>query len=653
MRAWQDDLPVEVPLDDRPGDLATTPRQLLTNRWNIVRLLPRAGAGLVTALFLLQLVLGVAPVVFVVATAVMLGRVPAAVRDGVASAAWDALVTMFVVAAVVFVAQQMLAPLAISLGKLAALRVDHQVYDELMSASLRGSDVSTLENQDALDDLRVAGLKLEFAVHTPGQACAGLLALMSRYTQVAGFAALVAVRFSVLAAVGLLAAVALLRHGMRGGLSRYAEARRRLARAERKANYLRELAIGAAAGREIRVFGLVGWLREVYRAVYLTWLRPLWRARRRYLLWSFTGFATGGLVLGALVFAQIGLAGPGRLTLTDFALVAQAVLGGLRLGGHYPEADMQTAIGVSAYDQVRRFRRWVDGLPEPAVTRSTETGPAMTRSTEAGPAAPPRRAIRFDRVGFRYPGQDRAVLEDLELTIPAGRCTAIVGANGAGKTTLVKLLARLYEPQRGAVRIDDVDIRAYPVDAWRAQLAVIFQDFLQYEVSAADNIGFGAPAHLGDRAGIRAVAEAMGVAAALDRLPEGMDTVLARHVAGGAELSGGQWQRIALARALFAVRHGAPIVILDEPTASLDMRAEAGFFDRFAALTRGATTVLISHRFSTVRHADLIVVLDGGRVIEQGDHDELIALGGRYAELFRLQAGQLVADPEATDEVPA
>jgi ATP-binding cassette subfamily B protein len=264
----------------------------------------------------------------------------------------------------------------------------------------------------------------------------------------------------------------------------------------------------------------------------------------------------------------------------------------------------------------------------------------------------PAQTIHFDHVTFRYPGGRRPVFEDLDLTVPVGRCTAIVGLNGAGKTTLVKLLARLYEPTAGAVRVDGVDIRTHSVDAWRTKLGVIFQDFAHFDVSAAENIGFGSVTHLDDRQGIRECAEAVGLTSTLDDLPRGLDTPLARHLTGGAELSGGQWQRVALARALFALRHGAPIVVLDEPTASLDVRAEATFFDEFAALTHGATTLLISHRFSTVRHADLIVVLEEGRITEQGSHDELLARGGRYAELFRLQADRFTDSDSDVAEVP-
>jgi ATP-binding cassette subfamily B protein len=296
---------------------------------------------------------------------------------------------------------------------------------------------------------------------------------------------------------------------------------------------------------------------------------------------------------------------------------------------------------MEAYDAIKRFSEHID-------TVNTDD---FSTAGAGAPVPQPAAAIHFDGVSFQYPGQGRPVLDGLDLTIPVGQCTAIVGMNGAGKTTLVKLLARLYEPQAGAVRLDGVDIRSFDVERWRARLAVIFQDFLRYEVSAADNIGLGAVGRADDREGIRAAAQAMNIADVLDALPRGMDTPLATHISGGANLSGGQWQRVALARALFALRHGSSIVVLDEPTASLDVRAEARFFDQFAELTQGATTLLISHRFSTVRHADKIVVLEGGRIVEQGDHAELMALDGRYAQLFRLQADRFVEAGTADDGV--
>jgi ABC-type multidrug transport system fused ATPase/permease subunit len=318
----------------------------------------------------------------------------------------------------------------------------------------------------------------------------------------------------------------------------------------------------------------------------------------------------------------------------SLAHAATAVTGSLTLGEVVMFA--QSAVGTSliAFGGLN----WaLDGTSAP-VAAVLRLEPAMgpIGALPAGrrsAAGTPARAIRFRDLRFAYPG-GAPVLEGFDLAIPHGSSLAIVGQNGAGKTTLAKLLCRLYDPQAGAIEIDGVDVREFDLDSWRSRLAAVFQDFIRFELPLRDNV---APAGAPDAV----VREALKSAGAADLAS--LDTVLARGYEGGTDLSGGQWQRVALARALCAVQLGASIVLLDEPTAQLDVRGEAEIFDRILAASRHCTTILISHRFSTVRHADRICVLEHGKVVELGTHDELMARGGRYRTMFDLQAKRFTA----------
>ncbi|WP_194823226.1 ABC transporter ATP-binding protein [Micromonospora sp. S-DT3-3-22] len=631
------------------GTVAGVVRRTAVDRWRIVTLLPRAGVPAVGAAVLVNLLLAAAPVLFVVATSRMIGWLPQAVRDGVDAPAFGHLVTAFVVAAGALSAQQLLAQLQVTTGLLVQRRIDGAVADELMAAALGSTSTAPLEDQALLEQLTEASREVEHGIQSPGAAGAGMLALLARYGQLLGYAVIVGAAFAWAAGVGLLVAVLAFRHGQRGGLRRYAAIYGAVVARVRRLTYFRGVAMGQPAAKEIRVFGLLPWLREQYRQAYLDWMRPVWAQRRRVYLRPYFLYTAVGLTVLVAVLAALGLAGgQGQVGLTRLALVIQAVLAAVQLGEFYPEADVQTQFGMNAYRAVGEFRA---GMRDRTSTDDAPADDAPAPTAAAQPAPAPAADIRFEAVSFRYPHRATPVFTDLELTLPAGACTAIVGLNGAGKTTLVKLLSRLALPDAGRITVGGRPIDTLPTARWRRDLAVIFQDYLRYATSAADNIALGAIRHADDRDGIRAAAEAAGILATLDALPRGLDTPLSGQLRDGVDLSGGQWQRVAIARALFAIRHGASVLVLDEPTASLDVRAEARFFDEIIAATPGVTTILISHRFATVRRADHIVVLAEGRVVEQGSHAELLALGGRYARLFTLQAERF-ATP-AADTPPA
>jgi ATP-binding cassette, subfamily B, bacterial len=401
----------------------------------------------------------------------------------------------------------------------------------------------------------------------------------------------------------------------------------------RRSHYLRELAVDAAAAKETRVFGLSSWLVDRYRRTALDTLEPIWRGRQNGapLAAMVTTLLFG--IEGSLLLAIIhgGLAN--HIGLGSVVVYTQAVVAASNLGS-FTDAHVYVQEGMAALSVLLRLEKSVP-----------TAGAELDGSAPAGDR--PQQDLRFENVSFRYQGQDHDVFRGLDLEIEAGKSLAVVGENGAGKTTLVKLLCRLYDPTEGRITADGVDLRTMDAAQWQRRVAAIFQDYVQYKVSAHDNVAFGWLGQADDRAGVVAAASRAGASPAIDVLPAGWDTVLSREFSGGADLSGGEWQRLALARALFAVANGAPVLILDEPTASLDVRGEAEIYDRFLDMTRGVTTIVISHRFSTVRRADRSVVLEEGRVLEDGTHDSLMAAGGRYAEMYQLQASRF----EAVDDI--
>jgi ATP-binding cassette subfamily B protein len=570
-------------------------------------------------------------VAFAVATSAVVGRVPAAVHGGLDSPEWRSLRTALVVAGALFLALQVAAPLQFAIAETITWRVDKVVRERVAAASFDPVGIEALEDVETIDGLGDVVDPMRGYGFAVGSACSGLLALVWHYLQWAAAAAIVGVVYAWWAALATAAAALAVRLGVASGAMRLGGFEGSFAPQRRRRDYYRDLLIRPEPAKEVRIFGLLDWLRSRYREQALAAIQPVWKVRRRVVLRPYLVTSPPALVLSAL--ATVGAAraaAHGDLTLGEFVLVLQAAVLVAALGEFFYDVDFQVNVGMWTTGALERFERL------------TASGPSGDGT--ADPAGAPRDAIRFEGVRFAYPGSERAVLESLDLEIPAGRSLAIVGLNGAGKTTLVKLLCRLYEPQAGRITADGVDVRDFPARAWRRRLGAIFQDFVHYDLPVGDNVGFGAPELLHNEERIRATLSRAGGDDLLAALPNGTATILSRSYEGGAELSGGQWQRVAIARALMAVEAGAGVLILDEPTANLDVRAEAEFFDRFLDLTRGLTTILISHRFSTVRRADRIAFVESGEVVEQGTHDELLALGGRYAELFHLQAARFAED---------
>jgi len=398
----------------------------------------------------------------------------------------------------------------------------------------------------------------------------------------------------------------------------------------RHSYYVRTLALTGEVAKEARVFGLAGWLVERYRQGWLAEMHEIWRTRSEGWLATFAAAIAVGAVELTVVGLLVHRALDGDVTLAVAITVVQAVLGAAVLSRYEDGNWFLSELGRVLARVETIEEAGSDGGGVPVVG---------TRSADGLPA----RSIRFDHVTFAYPGSDRPVFSGLDLEIAAGQSLAIVGENGAGKTTLIKLLTRLYDPQHGSITVDGADLRELDPSSWHRRVGAVFQDYVRFEVPAYDNVAYGNLERRGDRERVLEAAALAGADRAIERLPDGWSTVLTREVTDGAELSGGEWQRLALARALFAVRSGAGLLILDEPTASLDVRGEAQVYARFLELTRGVTTIVVSHRFSTVRRADRIVVIEHGRVLEDGSHGELLARGGRYATMYRLQAAKFGA----------
>jgi ATP-binding cassette, subfamily B, bacterial len=576
--------------------------------WKFFAALPRADRALAIVWWIVLVLRGVLPAIFAVA----MGELVGAVEQG------ERLFDSLALVGVIFVLLQVLAPIHQAVGANLGDRTAAYLYDRLTRACVRPPGMGHLENPQLSTDLTVAR-DFDLGMTGPPLFISMDFIASGLVDMLAGLSSAIVLAFYSWWASLLLVAAWLATHWLLRESAVWRDRNTEEVRAaQRDADYAYRLAVDPPASKEVRLFGLASWVidRFVSRRTRLHALQyQATRLRERPLaLCMLLVIAANIIVFWSLAVA----AGDGRLDLGRLVMFAQAALGTswIAFGGLNWALD-GSAAPVAAVDRL-----------EPAM-RDAGALPAGSRA----PAGMPAREIRFRGVTFAYPGGAR-VLEDFDLTIPAGSSLAIVGQNGAGKTTLAKLLCRLYDPDAGSIEVDGVDLRELDVAAWRNRLSAVFQDFIRFELPLRENV---APLGASDDA----VREALRRAGALGLAD--LQTVLARGYPGGTDLSGGQWQRIALARALCAIQLGAGVVLLDEPTAQLDVRGEAEIFDSVLTASRQCTTILISHRFSTVRHADRICVLEHGKAIELGTHDELMALGGRYLTMFSLQAERFSA----------
>jgi len=602
---------------------ATRAKIAASGRVRAARLLFETSKGWSLAVAGFAVASAVFPILVLVALGLVIGDLPGAIRQGMSSAGGHRLELALVFACVAYLANLLLGPTQDVLTLVVRSRLSDDLQGRLMAAVSEPTGVAHLEDPALLDKL--ASARGQLLNVQPSDAPVTLALVLSN--RLTGLLACVTVGLfrwwlGLAMLVVWLLVRAPLRAAQRGQVAHYRGGRNVF----RRSYYLLGTATGSNAAKELRVFGLSDWIVgeygrqwakaiEIFHGGRMTFIRR-WLLLFVPVLLAYLGGCAA--VAWAGFHHEIGF---GEVTIVLSMLVTTSQVGAI---GRYDLALEQMVTALPDVDELEQE------------LRGRSAALAGTRPA----AGLPEREVRFEQVSFRYPRSDAEVLCGLELVVSAGRSTAIVGLNGAGKTTLVKLLSRLHDPTTGRIVVDGSPLTELEPGSWQRQVSVVNQDFTRYPLSARENVGFGSPAYLDDEAGIIAAARQAGALELIEALPLGWDTVLSREYTGGADLSGGQWQRVALARALFAIRHGARVLVLDEPTAYLDVRAEAAFFDRFLEITAGATTIVISHRFSTVRRAERICVLDGGRIVEQGTHEALVASGGRYAEMFLAQAAR-------------
>lgn len=587
----------------------------------VARLLPQVSRGGTNVLFGAIVAGALAPAAIAVVTGGLIDAVSLTGGDREATSTTHVIALVSVLCLLVLI-EGTSGPIARAAATTLGRDVDLLLQERVMHTVGRPVLVEHLETESVLDDVRtVRGLGLD--AQRPSQAVEALPIIMPDWVRMVG-AAIVLSTYKWWLGLLWLVVWPIVIGRLDADYVRVGETRLGKSGELRRLEYLRDLMLDGDAAKEVRLWHMRDWTADRFDRLWERLIGPIIAARR----------ARAGVVLGSsgLFMFATGL---------SYALLAwSAVQGDLTIGTLgmlvYAMSSVSTfetddsyahlAFAAVSVPRVLALDRGISDTTEVATSGQDRSCRAMAGN------------IEFKDVSFQYQNATQPVFQSFNLSVKEGQSIAIVGNNGAGKTTFVKLLCGLYEPDEGTISVGEQSLTDINRRDWQSNVAVLFQDFGRYHLSVRENIALGLPDEEQDIDMLRSAARRAGALDVIENLPNRWDTVLSRDFEGGVDLSGGQWQRIGLARALLAADLGARILILDEPTASLDVRGEADIYARFLELTSGLTTCVISHRFSTVRQADRIVVLDGGRIVEDGSHDELIAACGRYASMFELQS---------------
>jgi ATP-binding cassette subfamily B protein len=530
----------------------------------------------------------------------------------------------------VFVIDGVLGLLAPLISRWLTYESDTFIHRDVAAVMMSGADLSHLDSSHVSDQLRLAR---GFGDRAVWQGLFPLGGLLRSRVLAVGSAVIVGAQFSWLVAGAMLGTTWLVEWWSGHVSTAERDARSRGVSTGREADYAYELGMGAVA-MDLRVFGQGRWLKDRMTLGWHAAVKPVWAARRISLARTAVVYGVHLAAFGGAIGLVVRAVQAGLLETTAVATILAAIL---RL---MLTVNGSAAGAIERGSSALKALLGLDDALRTARTRSPVRCAGARSEPPPGSWGSSAPEVQFENVWYRYPGSERDAIRGLDIRLVAGQAVGLVGLNGAGKSTLVQLMVGARRPTRGRVLVDGVDLAELDqttLTAWQRRIAPVAQEFLRLPLSAEENIAADTDV---DRQLVREVAQTAGIASAIDALPHGWMTILDRSVAGGGALSGGQWQRVALARALYAVRSGAGLLVLDEPAAALDVQGEAELLDRYLALTTGVTSLLISHRFSVVRNADRICVLEAGRITEDGTHSQLLAKKGKYAQMFTMQAAR-------------